>query len=374
MTNQWSVPTRIIALALSVIFIVLVIFQIWPLVGPLIIAGLLAYALNPLTSFLNRKTRLSHRWSVNVVFFLFLAILIAMPSTLVPVAIRQVRTLSTELQVIEEQILVFLETPPVIFGRELPTEQILDDFLSMTTELLPAAEGAINVLETTSVSVLWLVVIVVTTYYLLADWQGLRRWLVGLVPSQGQPDFERLLTEINAIWRSYVRGTLALMLIMGVVFIIIGLAIGLPGAVAIGLLTGLLSMIPDVGPTIAGILAVLVAFFQGSNHLPISNFWFAILVMTIYIVVMQIKSIWLRPLVMGRFMHMNTGLVFLLIIAAVLLQGILAALLILPIAATVGLIGRYVRARLLNLDPWPDESDQDKMAAVVEDASPSAAD
>jgi predicted PurR-regulated permease PerM len=146
------------------------------------------------------------------------------------------------------------------------------------------------------------------------------------------------------------------MIIMGILFIILGLAVGLPGAVAIGLVTGLLSMVPEVGPFASGILAVLVALFQGSNFLPIPNFWFAVIVAGIYLVVMQVKSIWLRPKVMGRFMHMNTGLVFLAIIAAVILEGVLGALIVLPILASVGTIGRYVRARLLNLDPWSAES------------------
>jgi hypothetical protein len=44
------------------------------------------------------------------------------------------------------------------------------------------------------------------------------------------------------------------------------------------------------------------------------------------------------------------------IIAAALLQGILAALVVLPVLATVGIMGRYIRARLLNLDPWSDEN------------------
>ena len=114
-------------------------------------------------------------------------------------------------------------------------------------------------------------------------------------------------------------------------------------------------MIPEIGPWIAGALAVLVAFVLGSNHLPLSNFWFAVLVAAIYFVLTQVKGIWLRPQVMRRFMHMNTGLVFLAIIGAAMLGGILAALIILPIIASIGVIGRYIRARLPDLDPWPAE-------------------
>ncbi len=54
-------------------------------------------------------------------------------------------------------------------------------------------------------------------------------------------------------------------------------------------------------------------------------------------------------------MHKNTGLVFLAIIGAAMLGGILAALIILPIIASIGIAGRYLRARLLDLEPWPEE-------------------
>jgi hypothetical protein len=59
---------------------------------------------------------------------------------------------------------------------------------------------------------------------------------------------------------------------------------------------------------------------------------------------------------------MNTGLVFIAIIGAAMLGGILAALIILPIIASIGVIGRYIRARLLDLDPWP----EDELAGIDE--------
>jgi predicted PurR-regulated permease PerM len=248
--------------------------------------------------------------------------------------------------------------PVLIFGREIMLNEVVANVFDLTGEnLIADPESALNVLETTSISLIRLLVIFVTTYYLLVDYEGLLTWLVNLSPASGRADIRRLLGEIDNIWRAYIRGSLALMFIMGIVFIIIGLAIGLPGAVGIGVVTGLLSMVPEIGPFAAGLLAVLVALFEGSTYLPIPNFWFAVIVAGIYFVMMQIKSIWLRPKVMGRFMHMNTGLVFLAIIVAVILEGILGALIVLPILASIGLIGRYVRARMLNLDPWSAESD-----------------
>jgi predicted PurR-regulated permease PerM len=311
--------------------------------------------LYPLVKRVEVYSRRSYFTAVGLIYFPFLLVLIATPGLLIPLIIREFRTLSGELSEVITQIELLLSNSVTVMGITFSPEQ-LAAFLNLTSEsFAPAAEATIQVLEATSTSLLWFLVILVAMYYLLLDWQGLRDWFIGLAPEREQADILRLLQEINQTWRAYLRGTLALMFIMGIFFAIVGLAIGLPGAFALGLLTGLLSIIPELGPTIAGIISVLVALVEGSNFLPLSNFWFAVLVGVIYIVVMQVKALWLRPLVMGRFLHMNTGLVFVAIIGAALISGILAALIILPLLVTIGQIGRYIRARLLGLDPWPSE-------------------
>ncbi len=355
LNRPWTTSTRIIVVVISLLLIALFFYRALPLIGPLIFAGLVAYILNLVVRFLRNRTNLKRKHAVNIVYFVFIAFLIATPSTLVPISVRQADLLSTELQEIAEQIESLVETPIVILGRTISLVELWNELTSVFTDFDVAVDSALTVLETTTNSILRIVIVIVVTYYLLMDWQGLERWLLNLLPENGRSDFKRLVVEIDRIWRAYIQGTLALMIIMAIVFIIIGFIIGLPGAVAIGILTGILSMIPEIGPWIAGALAVLVAYILGSNHLPISNFWFAVLVAVIYLVLTQVKGIWLRPQVMRRFMHMNTGLVFLAIIGAVMLGGILAALIILPIIASVGVVGSFVRARLLDLDPWPDQ-------------------
>ncbi len=171
-------------------------------------------------------------------------------------------------------------------------------------------------------------------YYLLLDGASLLNWLVRLAPAQTQPDIERLLHEIDDIWQAYLWGTLVLMVIVGIVFSVLWVAVGLPGGLVLGILAGVLTVIPELGPTIVAIIAVAVAFFQGSSILDLSNFYFALFILVTYFILIQIKSIWLRPRIMGHFLHLNEGLVFVAIIGAAYLWGILGALVIVPLIAT----------------------------------------
>jgi hypothetical protein len=58
---------------------------------------------------------------------------------------------------------------------------------------------------------------------------------------------------------------------------------------------------------------------------------------------------------MGRSVNLNEGLVFVAIIAAVIFNGVLGALIIVPVIASAIVIGRYLRAKILGLDPFPPE-------------------
>lgn len=345
-------------MAVGLVLIGWLLYSFRPLVSPLIIAALLAYTLNPLVNVVQRRSRLSRKWAVPLVWLVGLTLMVTIISVLAPIVVGRLSSFLTGLVNVETQLEALLDEPIIFAGQELHLGSIVADLLNVTGESLTSvAEGTRTVLEVTSISLLWLLLVLVSVYYFLLDGEKLRGWLVRLAPDSAQADIHRLMDEIDVIWRAYLRGTFALMIVVGIVFALIWLAIGLPGAIVLGVLTGLLTIIPDVGPAIAALLAVLMAYFQGSSVLPLSNFWFAMLVFAIYFVLIQIKAIWLRPRVMKHFLHMNEGLIFVAIIGATMVWGILGALIIVPLMATIGRVGRYVRCRLLRLDPWPESGD-----------------
>lgn len=363
-SNGWSTTTRVIVICLTLVIIGAFTYANQPLIAPLIVAALLAYILTPLARLArNRWPRLGRRGSVSLVYFFFLTLVIATPGTLTPLLIRQARGLSVELENVEAQLMEFLSQPFTFLGQEFMLDEMWTELLDFLLEALaPATENALQVIEATSTSLAWLLVILVTTYYLMLDWRGLKKWFVELAPAAERSDVEKLLEEVNLIWGAYLRGTLLLMLVTAIAFSIIGVIIGLPGGVAIGLITGLMSIIPDLGLLLAGLLAVIVAYFQGSNFLPLPNFWFAILVGVIYLIIWQVKANWIRPRFMGPFLSMNTGLIFIAIVGAVVLYNIFVAMIILPLLATASVIGRYIHCRLLGQNPWPD----DKVPSLAE--------
>ena len=363
MQKSWSLLTRLIVIAVSLLVVGLTLYAAWPMLGPLSLSLLLAYTLNPLVIALEERYRLQRKWAVSAVYFVFLLLVAAIPGSLIPILIRQIRGFSEELEDVETEMSAFLSEPLTILGQEIQVDELWSEIITISTEsLAPAAENALRVIETTSLSLAWLLITLVATYYLLRDGKGLRDWIISLAPDYERDGLHKLSLEVNLIWRAYLAGTLTIMLIMAVTATIIGLLVGLPGAAAIGLLTGLFTIIPELGILLAGVLATLIAYFQGSNLLPLPNAGFAILVAILYLVMWQVKSNWLRPYAMGPTLRLNTGLVFVVIVTTVVLQGILTALIILPVLATAGVIGRYIRCRLLDIDPWPD----DKLPTLAE--------
>jgi predicted PurR-regulated permease PerM len=164
---------------------------------------------------------------------------------------------------------------------------------------------------------------------------------------------------------AYLRGQLVLMFIVGLVFTAAWIIIGIPGALVLGVIAGLFTLVPDVGPFLAMVLAAGVALLEGSTWIPLSNFWVAGIVILVYLVLINLKNFFLRPYIMGRSVHMNEALIFIAIVIATILKGILGALLVVPVLASVVVIGGYIQRRVSGLPAF--EDDGSKQFAVPEE-------
>jgi len=352
MTKQWSLSFRYWILSVLTILIVGLLWFAWELISPLVIGALLAFVLNPAIGFLTHRTKVSRSWAAIIVLFTGLGGLIAISSLMIPRLISEIQVLFIDLQAILSQIQETLSQPVIILDWIIHIEHLMPDLTKLFSESITTIPvNAFHLLEATSKNLIWGLVVLATVFYLLRDWSRLRDWLFKLTPEPYQADTKNIYHEIRQIWQGYLRGNLVLMVIVGIMFTLAWIAIGLPGALILGLITGLLTIIPDLGPAIAAALAAVVALLEGSTYLNISNFWFALLVIGIYLLLINIKGIWIRPRIFARSVHMHDGIVFIAIMAAVVLQGILGALVIVPVLASVGVLGRYVYNQLVGSSP-----------------------
>lgn len=356
MKERWTPATRYLVIGLTLAFLIFVLWQIREIFKPLITAGLIAYLLYPFVQLVHTRLKVSYKTASRLVYFLGLALMIAVPASLAPVLVRELNVVGQDLLKTLDEVELLLVKPIQIANLQLHLETFIPNLrVSLSDLLAPLPAEAFHLIETTSRGTLWFLVIVVCVYYFMTDWDKMRDSLIRLAPAKDQPDLHRLYGEIRAVWMGYLRGQLTLMTIVAVVFGIIWSIIGLPGALVLGILAGIFSLIPDIGPFAATALALIVALLEGSTWMPVSNLVFALIVAGIYVVLINVKNIWLRPLIYGRSVHMHEGIVFVAIIAAVIFTGILGAFIVVPVLASLGVIGRYLHARLLNLPAFEDE-------------------
>ena len=356
MNKNWSMPFRYLAGILAFGAFVAFWFYAHEAVSALVIAGFSAYLINPMVTFLIERTRISRTLAVNLVYFSALILLVGIPAALTPLFIDEARLVVQDLLDLTDQLQQTFSQPFEFAGYVFHFEQLGESLNQIeTTVLSPLPEELLQLLETTSVGALWFLVILVSVHMFLSHWPNMRDWLISLAPSIYQDELRELYRRIRQVWMAYLRGQIVLMIIVGIVFTIAWSIIGIPGALALGVIAGFFTLVPDVGPFLAYLLAAGVALLEGSNWIPLSNFWVAGIVTVTYLVLINLKGLWLRPYVMGRSVHMNEGLVFIAIMVATILEGIMGALLVVPLLATVAVAGEYLRRKVLSLPAFDEE-------------------
>lgn len=367
---RWSTSTKRIISVAVLILLALVVYRFRGVIRPLVIALLLAFILDPIADFLTDRVRFPRGLATALIFLvLVVGILgvVAAPVTVVPAVQRAVTSLQVDTTAVITEIGAFLERPVQVGEYTLDLSSVYQELSSMLRTLVSsAAQGTLDVVLNLASGAFWLLIILMIAFYLVKDADRFTEQLDNLAPPGYHDDFVRLRLEITNVWNAFLRGQLLLGGAMFVLTTVVCTAVGMPYAVVMGLIAGLMEFVPSVGPIVALIPAALVALFQGSNFLPLSNLWFAALIVGLYIVIQQIEGNLLVPRIMGRSLNLHPLVVLIGIIAGGHLAGILGMLLAAPVLATLRVLGNYVFCRLYDRDPFaePDEKSAPKPGLV----------
>ncbi len=367
--TQWTITFRyVVGITIFVAFVAFVMYA-RDAIRNLVIAAFVAYLISPIVEYLHTRTRLTRKAAVNIVYFSALILLAGVPATLAPIFYDEVQVVIQDILDLSNQVGAMLSRPVHFGNLVFHLEAWGNNLTQFQGEFLtPLPEEALKLLETTSVGALWFLVVLVSVYLFMSEWPRMRESVFAWVLPPYRAEMEELYQRIRRVWMAYLRGQIVLMIIVGVVFTIAWTIMGIPGALVLGVVAGLFTLVPDVGPAIAVALAAGVALLEGSSWIHLSentslnNFFVAGILVVVYLVLINLKNFFLRPYIMGRSVHMNEGLVFIVIVIATILEGILGALLVVPLLASVIVIAGYLQRKVLGMPAFEDDGNSQFVA------------
>jgi predicted PurR-regulated permease PerM len=205
-------------------------------------------------------------------------------------------------------------------------------------KLLGLSGAAISVTKGVLNLIVGTVTVAFLTFFMLLEGPAWMERFYGLLPTESQPRWRAVGHGIYRQVGGYVTGNLVISLIAGSLTTLVLLLLGVPYAVALGLIVGLLDLIPLVGATIAAIIIAAVAFL----HSPVAG----IVVIIFFVVYQQVENHILQPLVYNRTVALSPLAILISVLVGAELAGILGALAAIPVAGAIQvLIQDFLRAR-----------------------------
>jgi predicted PurR-regulated permease PerM len=328
---------RVLAVAIGVAVVLEVLWISRQVISWLLISLFLALALDPLVSWIERRGHLGRGAAIGLSYLLVALVVVGIGWTFVPKLVDEVNGLVQALPGYVEDLthgrgrLGFLETKYHVV--EKVREQVNKGGAS---RLLGLSGTAIAVTKSVLTIIAASVTIVFLTFFMLLEGHAWVERVFGLLPERSRPRWRRVGHDIYRTVGGYVTGNLLISLIAGASVTVVLLALGVPYAVALGLLVAVLDLIPLAGATLAGIVVVGVSFLHGV---------LAGIVVAIFIVVyQQLENHFLQPVIYGRTVQLSPLVVLAAVLIGAALAGILGALAAIPVAGTIQVVIRDLLA------------------------------
>ena len=301
---------------------------------PVACGAVIYYLVKPIYDYLLNK-KVPKGIAILLVMLGVIVIFIMIITSLVPIIQKQLLDLVSQLpyyyQIISEQVENFMQTG---FFETIQEQfnKINTDFIQSITERL---NGILNFTFSGIGSVVGIIgdiVITVMTmpvilYYLLKDGNKVIPFVTRMFPTRSQHKISVMLNEMNQQVSSYIRGQITVAICVGFTYIIGYTLIGLPYGVTIGMIAGLLTIIPYLGSIIGLTPALIIGF--------VTNPTLALHVLLVFVIEQLIESRVLQPLILGSSLKMHPVTILIILLAAGKMFGLVGLLIAVPVYAVV---------------------------------------
>jgi predicted PurR-regulated permease PerM len=339
---SWKLLLSAVLIGLILTYVIGFLERIGVIVLIIIAAIFFAYLVYPIVRWLNHKLPLI--LAILVVYLLIFGGIGYGMTYLVPAIGNEVTTLVHSWPSIQKKIVSFVEdpnnkwlahAPPIVRNElaKLPSEI----FNWLRSHGAAAAGSAITVLMGTAAFIGALIIIPILSAYLLYDSENAKRFFMGFVPERRRDTTLELLGQLERVIGGFIRGQILVGLSVGIL-IAVGLSlIHEPYAILLGALAGALDLIPYIGPFIAVVPALIIAFVT-------NGFQEAIYVAIVFVIANQAEGHILAPNIVSRTIQLTPSTVMLAVLIGGELYGIIGMFIAVPVAG-------IIRVLLLHIIP-----------------------
>ncbi len=364
---RWGVMTKLVVSLTLVVILGALLVRFKFVLAPILMAFVLTYLLFPLASLLNRKAHFSWALAVNLIYLVFILILLALLTWGGVGLIGQVQNLITAIQnyanalpgVIESlSHTVYTLGPFRLDFSTVDWQAIGSQVVSYVEPALGKVGGIVGTLAGGAATTLgWTLFVVVVSYFFLLESGGFRTRIFRVdIPGYAE-DMQRLRQKLARIWNAYLRGQIIIFVSKVIAYTIVMSIMGVHFAIGVALIAGFASFLPYIGPAINWIVLGLVTYFQGGNPFGFAPLTYAIVAIVIGLIIDQVFDNLVAPRIMASNLKVHPAFVLIAAIIAANLIGILGIIVAAPLLATLQLVGRYTVRKLLDRDPWPPAED-----------------
>jgi len=295
------------------------------------IAVFLALALNPAVDRLERSYGGRRGLATGTVMLAAIGAIAAIGALFIPTLVDQVSGFAHKVPDYLDDLtkgrgrLGFLQTKYHLVdkAREALQQGGAKKLFGLSGTALAVTKGVITAVVAT-------VTIVFMTFFMLLEGPAWVERFLGLLQAEPRRRWRSVLRDIYRTVGGYVTGNLLISLIAGVSTGIVLLIMGVPYAVALGLVVAILDLIPLAGATIAGVIIAIVAFLHSIAA--------GIVVVAFFVVYQQVENHLLQPVVYGRTVQLSPLAVLISVLIGAELAGVLGALAAIPVAGTLQVV------------------------------------
>ena len=317
-------------------------FAIRGILGPFLIAAILALLLDPVVNAAERR-RIPRSLTVLVLYAAIAGGLAAVGLFLFPIIRQEFAALVAQGPAIASyfQDLADKEHVVSVLGIPIDIRQAYNDAMHNLPGLL--AGHLQSVVENVFMLINWLfqtVLVLLVAFFLVKDAHAIRRFFEELVPYGYRTDARDLAGEVYRMLGAYMRGQA---IICGLIGLTTGIAmwiVGVPYSLALGIVAGVTAFIPFIGPFLGALPAVAVAAFVSQSSGKV------LLVLVIYFVISNVIYNFISPKVFGDAVHLSPMLIIIAFVVGGYLGGILGLFVAVPVAATLRILFIYAHERV----------------------------